>query len=286
MSSVVADLKFAVRMMTRGPGITAILVLTLALGIAASTAIFSVVNSVLLKPLPYEQPEQLVRVYTEFLGKMELRKFAVSVPEYFNLARDCKTCAAVAAWGNGTASLSGGDRPVRVDAAYATHQLLPMLGVKPMLGRTFTADEDRPGDPTVVVLGHGVWQRAFGGDPDIVGKAIRLDAMPVTIIGVMPPGFDFLGRMEAWVPACLDPNNNRVGGHWLRMLVRLAPGASPRAFETEVRGLEAQWKQKTNPFNHHIDHETHPLIAVPLQDDIVGGMSTALWLLQAAALFV
>jgi predicted permease len=286
MSSVVADLKFAVRMMTRGPGITAILVLTLALGIAASTAIFSVVNSVLLKPLPYEKPEQLVRVYTEFLGKMQLRKFAVSVPEYFNLARDCKTCESVAAWGNGTASLSGGDRPVRVDAAYTTHGLLPMLGVKPMLGRFFTAEEDRPGDPTVVVLGYGVWKRAFGGDPSVVGKAIRLDAMPVTIIGVMPPGFDFLGRMEAWVPACLDPNSNRVGSHWLRVLARLAPGASPKAFETEVQGLEAQWKQKKNPFDHYIDHETHPVIAVPLQADIVGGISTALWLLQAAALFV
>src|SRR5262245_15382671 len=121
MSSVVADLRFALRLMTRGPGLTAILVMTLALGIGASTTIFSVVNSVLLKPLPYKDPERLVRVYTEFLGKMQLHKFWVSPPELYDLQHGCTTCEAVGGWQRGTASLSGGDRPLRIEAAYATH---------------------------------------------------------------------------------------------------------------------------------------------------------------------
>src|SRR5262249_9132268 len=135
MSALGLDLKYASRTMAKTPGLTAVLILTLALGIGASTTMFSVVDSVVLRPLPYHRPEQLARVYTEFHGRMTLERFWVSIPELDDLQRACRTCASVAGWARGSASLSGGDRPVRVQAAYATHQLLPLLGVKPLLGR-------------------------------------------------------------------------------------------------------------------------------------------------------
>jgi putative ABC transport system permease protein len=291
MSSVVADLKFAVRLMTRGPGLTVILVLTLALGIATTTAIFSVVNSVLLKPLPYKDPDQLHRVYTEFLGKMQLKKFWVSGPELWDLQQGCKrTCESVGGLMHGTASFSGGDRPVRVRAAYATHTLLPLLGVQPLMGRYFDASEDTPGDPRVVVIGYNVWQRAFGGDPDIVGKVVHADAMPVTVVGVMPQGFDFIGGEEAWFPTTLDINDqNRRGGHNFDVFVRLKPGMTGADFQEEIKSLIHAWsdgRKKGDAGPHYIGPEGHPMITVPLHDDITGSMSTALWLLQAAALFV
>src|SRR5690349_945571 len=139
MSSLWTDLKFALRMMAKAPGFTAVLVMTLALGIGASTTIFSVVNSVVLKPLPYKQPDRLVRVYTEFVGpKMSLPRFWMSTPEYYVLRDSCESCEQVAAIGRGTAALAGGDRPVRVDAAYTTHNLADTLGVQPILGRFFS----------------------------------------------------------------------------------------------------------------------------------------------------
>src|SRR5882757_7648117 len=123
MGSLWLDVRYALRMMVKTPGLTSVLAITLALGIGASTTIFSVVNSVVLRPLPYEKPDELVRVYTEFLGKMELRRFWVSPPEYDDLSHACRSCGAVGAWARGTASLSGGDRPVRVEAAGVTHTL-------------------------------------------------------------------------------------------------------------------------------------------------------------------
>src|SRR3954452_25443832 len=185
------DLRYALRMMTKSMGLTFVLVITLALGIGASTTIFSVVHSVVLKPLPYENPDRLVRVYTNFVG-LDLEHFWLSPPEYDDLEKACRSCESVVAWAPGTASLSGGDRPVRLKAAYVTHQVLPLLGVKPLLGRWFDNSEDRPVDPklgaavyenSVIILGYDVWQRAFGGDPSVIGRKITLDAMPVTVIG-------------------------------------------------------------------------------------------------------
>lgn len=292
MSSVVADLRFAVRLMTRGPGLTVILVLTLALGIATSTAIFSVVNSVLIKPLPYKDPEQLVRVYTEFRAdKMQLPKFWVSAPEYFDLARACRSCAETGMWTRGTGSIAGGDRPVRVDAAYATASLLPMIGVKPALGRWFDAGEDAPGgDFTVAVLGYNVWQRAFGGSPDVIGKHVTIDATPVTIIGVMPKGFTFLSTEEIWIPLKADPADvSHRGGHNFEVVIRLKPDASFAAFQSELDALMAAWsagRHREDNGPHFIHKDGHPMIAFPLHDDVVGGMASALWMLQGAALFV
>lgn len=289
MGSVWKDLRFALRMMARSPGFTAILVLTLALGIGASTTIFSVVNSVVIKPLPYKEPDQLVRVYTEFLGKMQLKKFWVSPPEFNDLSRQCQSCESVTAVARGTASFSGGDRPVRVDAAFTTHTFDETIGFQPALGRYFTADEDKPGDPTVVLLGYDLWRSAFGGDPAVIGRKITLDAMPVTIIGVMPRGFDYPSGMQAWAPLGVDPNSTRRGSHGLEVTARLKRGHNITSFRAELDTLMAGWSQGRKPgdnLGHFNNKEQHPMIAFPLKDEVVGSLATTLWLLQGAVLLV
>ena len=293
MGSLWLDVRYALRMMTKSPGLTAVLAITLALGIGASTTIFSVVNSVVLQPLPYHEPDRLVRVYTEFYGKgINLREFSVSGPEVGELMRDCRTCEAVGAWQKGTASLSGGDRPTRVYATFATYTLLPMLGVKPHLGRFFDKSEDRPGDYTVIVLGYDVWQRAFNGDPDILGKRILMDAMPVTVIGVMPKGFDFFDRSEAWLPANGDYVKHRSSHNW-QVLARLADGQTIESFREELRSLQESWAKaiggSTTEDREGLPHTLgnyHPMIAVPFHANLVGSLAKTLWLLQAAVLFV
>ncbi len=295
------DLRYALRMMTKPVGLTAVLAVTLALGIGASTTIFSVVNSVVLKPLPYEQPDRLVRVYTEFHG-MGLERFWVSAPEYDDFEKACRSCESVGGWAQGTASLSGGDRPVRIQAAYLTYQVLPMLGVKPLLGRWFDKSEDRQLDQgklgalayedTVILLGYDVWQRAFGGDPSVIGRKITLDAMPVTVIGVMPKGFDFLDRQEAWVPLSWDLQKLNRGGHQMNVIAKLPPDTTIETLREELIALSAQWGKQVGPRRHAItvdnpyDPRSHPMIAVPFQADLVGSLSTTLWLLQGAVLLV
>jgi putative ABC transport system permease protein len=287
MSNLWLDIRYALRMMMRSPGLTTVLVVTLALGIGASTTIFSVVSSVLLKPLPYEQPDKLVRVYTEFLGPNGLPKFWMSNPEYDDLRRQCRTCGTIAGWSNGSAVIAGGDRPVRVDAAWSTQSLGRVLGVKPLLGRWWDESEDLPGaDLTVVVLGYDVWQRAFNGDPGIIGAKVTVDAIPVTVIGVMPKGFDFLGRQEAWVPLGMEVDEKNRGGHSLSVIARLPEGGSLSAMRAELDALVAEWGKTDGPGRHMLNAKEHPMLAVPFQADLVGGIATSLWLLQGAVLFV
>jgi putative ABC transport system permease protein len=175
---------------------------------------------------------------------------------------------------------------VRVEAAYATHTLLPLLGVKPLYGRWFDATEDKPGDPTVIILGYDVWKRAFAGDPSIVGRKIRLDAMPVTVIGVMPRGFDFLDREEAWIPLTVDYAKANRGGHNFHAVARLVPGATIESFREELLSLSKGWSALDGPTTHAISTDKHPMVAVPFHEDLVGSLSTTLWLLQGAVLFV
>ncbi len=283
MGSLGQDIRYALRMMVKTPGLTAVLAITLALGIGASTTIFSVVNSVVLRPLPYEQPDRLVRVYTEFKGGLGLSRFWVSAPEYYDFSQTCSSCESTAAWSRGTASLSGGDRPVRIEAAYGTQSLLPLLGVRPILGRWFDKSEETPGgDPTVVVLGYDVWKRAFGADKRIVGRQIHLDAMPVTVIGVMPPGFDFLDREEAWVPLNVDYAKANRGGHYLNVIARLKPGVSLTAFRQELKTTSLAWAKG----QRHVMGDNHYMLANAFHEDLVGSLATTLWLLQGAVLLV
>jgi putative ABC transport system permease protein len=283
------DLRFAARGLLRQPALATVAILTLALAIGANAAIFTVVNAILLRPLPYPEADRLVRINTAFYSN-QADRYSLSRPEYVELARDSKSYESTSAWATGTATFGQIDRPVRVPAAYTTPDLLATLGVAPALGRYFTAEEAQPGaDPAVAVLGHDLWRRAFDGDPRVIGRKVTLDGYPVRIVGVMPDGFEFPGpEVEAWVPFGLDTHNlteNRAS-HYLQAVARLAPGVSLDAARAELAALTASWSRLESPTWHAVDAGEHPMTAYALRDEVVGAARTPLWLLQISVLFV
>jgi len=196
------DLHFAIRTLRKSPGFTAVALLTLALGIGANSAIFSVVNGVLLKPLPYHQPDRLVYLYSQF-PTMGFDEFWISPPEYRDLQERARSFSAIGAWRTGRVNVAGTENPVRVTSAIVSAEFFTALGVAPLLGRPFTAEEDRPNGPGVAVISYGLWRRVFGGDPQLVGSRVQIDGAPTTITGVMPDGFDIENAgVEVWVPGC------------------------------------------------------------------------------------
>ena len=184
------DLRYAARMLRKNPGFTAVAVITLALGIGANTAIFSVVNAVLLRPLPFREPDQLVRVYSEF-PTMQLKKFWLSPPELLDIQKEAKSWESIGAWAPGGLNVGTDSEPLRVTSAAITRGLIETLGVQPVQGRNFTAEEDLNGGPRVAIISHGLWQRAFGGASDIIGKQIQVNSQTTTVVGVMPRDFGF-----------------------------------------------------------------------------------------------
>ena len=184
MGSFRQNIRYAVRMLVRNPGFSAAAVLCLALGIGATTAIFSVVNAVLLRQLPYAHSARLVRVFTEFptFPNGGLRHFWVSPPEYFDLKQDIAAFDALEGWANRGVNLAGASEPVRATASYVTGGMLPMLGVPPTLGRVLTPDDDKPNAPLTAVLSYGLWQRGYGGDPNVLGRDIRFNGNSCTVI--------------------------------------------------------------------------------------------------------
>lgn len=207
--------RYGLRMLARNPSFSAAAILCLGLGTGATTAIFSVVNAVLLRPLPYVHANRLVRVFTEFPKEISstypsgFRHFWLSPPEYFDLKRDGQSWERFEAWVNGPANIAGRDEPVRATVSYVTGGLLEMLGGRPALGRLLSLDDDRPNAPGAAVLSYDLWQRAFGRDSHVLGHDIRLDGSTCTIVGVMPRGFNFppgeVNPSELWSTLQLDP---------------------------------------------------------------------------------
>ena len=288
MTSLWLDLRYALRMMARAPGLTVVLVLTLALGIGATTTIFSVVSSVILRPLPYAAPDQLMRIYTDVTDKGVRRVYGMSMPAYTELRQGCPACAELAAWFSGAASVSGGERPQRVQATYTTLSLSATLGVAPALGRWFDASEEHPGDPTVAVLGHELWQRTFHGDPAVIGRRILVDAVPVTVIGVMPRGFAFPARAELWLPAQLDPAHGYDTQFNLGVVARLTPGTTRATLQAVLDARSLGWEARIIALvaTRQLPTPSIRARAIGFHDDLVGSLGTALWLLQGAVMFV
>src|SRR4051812_21480417 len=179
METFLHDLRYGARTLARNPGFACVAVLTLALGVGANAAIFSVVNAVLLRPLPWSQPDQAVMIWSRWTA---FDKTWVSVGEVNDYRRESRTLQDVAAWGEGQVNLTGDGEPERVAAASVTANLFPVLGATPVLGRTFTAAEDVPNGPKVVMLGYGLWQRRYAGDASIVGRTIQIDGAPYEVV--------------------------------------------------------------------------------------------------------
>jgi putative ABC transport system permease protein len=289
MQTFLQDLKYALRMLKKNPAFTAVAILTLAVGIGANSAIFSVVNSVLLRPLPYREPGQLVRVYSEF-PTMQLKKFWLSPPELLDIQREAKSWEAIGAWAPGGQNVGTESEPLRVTAAGITRSLIDVLGVQPERGRNFTEEEDRNGGPRVAIISHGLWQKGFGGASDIIGKQIQVNAATTTVVGVMPANFAFPpgsnDQVELVVPFQFDPANpGSRGSHFLSVIGRLKPGVSIEQAQSEMTTLMAGWRSEGRA-QHLLNPDRHPVIMLGLHEDVVGSARKAVWLLMAAVGFV
>ncbi|MEK6286967.1 MAG: ABC transporter permease [Acidobacteriota bacterium] len=289
MQTLVQDLRYGLRMLIHKPGFAAVAVVTLALGIGANTAIFSVVNAVLLRPLPFNEPGKLVRIYTEF-PTMNLRKFWMSAPEFLDIQNEGQSWDSIGAWTTAGRNIATSEEPIRVTAALVTRGLIDALGVQPTKGRNFTPEEDRNGGPLTALISDGLWRRAFGGQDDIVGKEIQINSQPTTVAGVMPPGFVFPpgsnDPAEVWLPLQFDPANpgNR-GGHFLYVIGRLKPDVRVEQARSEIDSLMAGWKSQ-NRAQHLPGPDGHPILMVPLHEDVVGAARPAVLMLLGAVAFV
>src|SRR5687768_11091687 len=304
------DLRHAVRSLLRAPGFAVVTILTLALGIGANTAIFSIVNGVILRPLGYPKPEQLMYLTTQFPA-FGFDQFWVSPPEYFEFRELNQSFAAVGAYTTGEVNLTAGDRPLRVRSASVDDSLFTALGIQPLAGRLFSkgeADLVPPPNPTgpvplppICVLSYELWHSAFGGNPNVLGQMVEINGLRREVIGIMPPGADVMdNRTEIWMPIGLNPGNrlNR-GGHFLYLIGRLKDGVSEIQAKNELTALVQSWAERTGVKNHVFSPlpsdpaarkqnpgAGHLLQMHPVQEQIVGGASRAIWVLQAAVGFV
>ncbi len=295
MDTVLADLRHAARTLARTPGFALITILTLALGIGANTAIFSVVNAVILRPLGYPRPDRLMYISSQF-PQMGFDQFWVSPPEYFELRERAKSFSSIGAFSAGNVNLSAGDRPRRVDSAAVSASLFQTLGVSPAVGRTFSEQETLPNGPPVVIVGSELWQSVLGGRRDVVGSQLEIDGTRRTVIGVMPPGFDVAdNHIQVWLPVGLDPSNRQNrGSHFLYLVGRLADGVTERGARAELDTLLAGWQQAStgiaspapNQRVHTPNTQRHRLRYDALQAQIVGSAARAIWVLQGAVALV
>src|SRR2546422_188564 len=287
------DLKFAFRQLLKNPGFTAVAVLTLGLGIGANTAIFSVVNAVLLRPLPYAKPEQLVRIYSEFptFPNGGLRRFPVSAPEFLDLRRATKSWESLDIWLNSGVNVAAKREPTRVTASHVTGGLLNTLGVAPTHGRLITPADDDPGAPLVANISYGLWQRAFGGDRTVVGQEILLNGRKCTVIGIIPRGFscppEETDPPDLWPPLQInpaDPGGRSSHSFWL--LGRLKPGVTPGQAQAEFDSIVKRLADTASAGGHTFHPESHPIVSYGLQDEVVRGVKPALRMLLGAVCFV
>jgi predicted permease len=305
------DFRHAVRRLLWSPMYALVTVATLGLGIGANTAIFSVVNGVILRPLPYPKPEQLTFLTTRFPA-FGFDQFWVSPPEYFEFRELNKSFSAVGAFTTGEANLSAGDRPRRVRTANVDDHLLTALGIQPAAGRLFRGSETvvvgpppGPGAPPLplppyTILSYELWQAAFGGR-DMIGRTVEVNGLAREVIGIMPPGADVMdNRTEMWFPLGLNPGvrTNR-GSHFLYLIGRLKDGVTPQQAQTELAALLVNWGERVGLNEGHRfkslvpgeDPKTQPgaghiLQMEPMQEELIGSAGRAIWVLQAAVGFV
>jgi len=286
MGTLLHDIRIAIRMMLRNPGFSLVVILTLALGIGANTAIFSVVNAVLLRPLGYKDSATIVNVWGKF-DKQGLPQLWFSEPEYWDLHDRNQSFSEIGAYSLGdSANLTSSDSPpVVVSTPGASASVLQILGVQTELGRIFTADEDQPGKNHEVLLSFALWKSQFAGDPQIVGKSIQLDGQPYSVVGVLRKDFSLGGKNDLWVPLGLDrakPQNR--GSHYLHVSARLKPGVGMAQASAEMDRFAAQLAVE-NP-NNYPATAGWGMFLVPIKEQIVGKVRPALLVLLWAVAFV
>jgi predicted permease len=283
------DIRYGFRMMLKSPVFTVVTVLALALGIGANTAIFSVINAVLLRPLPYSNSEQIVLLWEKNPRLVDLDRMWVSYLNFIDWKSQNQVFEQIGVYRTGGANLTGEAEPERIQVSQVSADFFPLLGVQPLMGRTFLSEEDRPGAAQSIVVSHGLWQRRFGGDPALVGKTLMLDGESFTVVGVMPRSFSYPENpslpVEVWVPIGLDANQPgllRRGNHpGLTAIARLKPGvtfAEARAnMEAVARALAQQYPDS---------NAENTVTMTTLNEELTGDVRPALLVLLAGVGFV
>jgi putative ABC transport system permease protein len=278
MDRLLKDIRYAIRSLCRRPGFTAIALITLALGIGANTAIFSVVNGLLLKPLPYRNPDRLF-----WIGEISPQHKDDLIPgaHFLEWSEQSQTLEQIAVYNAHNLTLTGAGEPERLQCGQVSNGFFPMLGVQPLVGRDFLPAEDRPGSDRVAIIGHGLWQRRFNADRNIIGQSISLDDQSYTVVGVLPPDFRFFQPFELWVPLALNPQQER-GNQLISILsaiARLNPGVSRENAEMELETIRRRYessKQANTPlFSGQVR-------LVSLHQKLVGNTQRLLFILLGA----
>ena len=291
LGRVAADFRLAARNLRKAPAFTAVTVLILGVGIGATTSVFSVVSGVLLSPLPYDEPERLVSIWSYFTAEsgFEFPRYPVGSPEYFDFVRESRSFESLAAVSTEEVTLVTEDgAPEALRAAWASSSMFTVLRTRPLLGRTLIQADDGAVPAQVAVLSYGLWQRRFGGDSAVVGRFLDIGAevsaepLRVEVVGVMPEGFAYPDAgIEMWSPLPLDPARTWRQGHWFWMIGRLASAVTFEEAAAETGEIMKQWRV-TYP-DHHVGHG---LFLTPLLEDEVGGARSTLILLLGSVGFV
>jgi putative ABC transport system permease protein len=279
-SSAIADLQYGFRQLRLNPGFAAIAILTLALGIGLNTALFSVVRSVVLKPLPYREPDRLARVWMDN-RRLEMREDWASYLNYQDYKRLGTSFESIAAFTEPTLNLIGDGEPERVRGAFAEAALFDVLGVGAAAGRLFTRDEETAGKENVVVIGWGLAQRRFGG-ADAIGRPLDFDGRRMTVIGVMPPGFAFPSKAtEFWSPLVVGDGAKRRVGYFLQMVARMKPGVTPVEAQAQMTLVGKQLEEE-----YPAENAGYGIFVNPLERHVAGSVRTPLFVLLGAVGFV
>ncbi|HEX6545928.1 MAG TPA: ABC transporter permease [Bryobacteraceae bacterium] len=285
VSGVLQEMRYTLRRLRATPGFTLVSIATLALGLGATTAIFSVINGVLLKPLPYTHPEQLVSLWMTAPGvKIEDLNMAPSV--YFTMTDESRAFQAVSIWTSGTTSVTGMGEPEQVSAIFASHELLPILGVKPQLGRMLSAADDDPNGARTVMLSNSYWRSHFGGDASVLGRRLLIEGNTVSIIGVLPPSLQFMDqKADLLIPLRFDRAKTNLGVFSYLGVGRLKPGVTLKQADADLaRMLPINLRRFPPPAGYTVkmfeDARIGPNLK-PLKDDLVGDIGNTLWMLMA-----
>lgn len=284
MRMLLQDVRFSLRQMGKRPGFTAVVVLTMALGIGANAAIFSVLDAVLLRPLPYPEPERLIKVWSRFTGiGLPDDQNWVSAPEFRDYQQLNRSFSDLAAIDTGSFNLGVKGSPQRVLGAAVSPGLFGMLGARPIMGRTFLPEEAQPGHDHEILLSYGLWQRVFAADPHAIGSTIDIDGVPEVIVGVMPAGFAYPDQAEVWGPLAFSPDDlseNNRGSHGLEVLGRVKPGLTLAQVQSDMDRVAKTMIEQHRSYPY--EKYGFGVILHPLLEETVGDVRPSLMVLMAA----
>src|SRR5213080_3097132 len=291
-----SDFRYALRQLVKCPAFTAVAVLTLALGIGANTAVFGLINALLVRPLPYHDPSNLVLLWEQF-PRQGLERIPVSVPEYIDLEKGLRSFTQVAAFNYSTFNLAGGNVPERISGAVVSPALFPMLGIEPIAGRTFAQEEQGEGHDDLIVISERLWKRRFNSDPSLIGKTLLLNGRNYIVIGIMPAKFEFpiplfnlqggqfAERVDIWKPVAFSQDELKSrGSRSYGVIARLRPNATSAKWQAEIDTTVANWV-KAFPNNYSARNRFGAKI-YPLHEQVVAGMRKGLFILIGAVAFV